>query len=83
LGFKKEMTALVWKDGRDIHMLTNLHIPPAEGSFCDKHENAIKPAIVEEYNRHMGLADKSERMATGTSVVRAGNQRNCSSIYRI
>jgi hypothetical protein len=49
-------------------MLTNMHTPPAEGNFCDKHENAIKPVTVGHYNRHMGYADKSDRMSNSYSI---------------
>jgi hypothetical protein len=31
-------------------MLTNIYSPPAEGNFCDNNGNALKPAIVEDYN---------------------------------
>jgi hypothetical protein len=31
---------------------------PAEGSFCDEHGNAIKAAIVADYDKHMGYVDK-------------------------
>jgi hypothetical protein len=65
-----DMTASVWKDKRDVHMLTNMHNPPAEGNFCDDHGNAIKPAIVEDYNKHMGYVDKSDRMANSYSISR-------------
>jgi hypothetical protein len=41
-------------------MLTNMHVSPAEGNFCDESKNALKPAIVEDYNRHMGYVDKSD-----------------------
>jgi len=44
-------------------MLTNIHDPPSEGNFRDEHVNAIKPAIVADYNRHMGYVDKADRMA--------------------
>ena len=29
------LTALVWKDRREVYMLTNMDPPPAEGNFCD------------------------------------------------
>jgi hypothetical protein len=35
-------------------MLRNMHNPPADGNFCDEHGSAIKPAIVADYNKHMG-----------------------------
>jgi hypothetical protein len=44
------MTALVWKGNRDVHVLTNMHAPPAEGNFCDQYGNAIKLTFVEDYN---------------------------------
>jgi hypothetical protein len=33
----------------------SMHNPPAEGNYCDKHEYAIKPATVEDYNKNMAL----------------------------
>jgi hypothetical protein len=45
-----DLTAVVWKDKRDVHMLTNIHVSPAEGNFCDENGNALKPATVEDYN---------------------------------
>jgi hypothetical protein len=64
------LTAVVWKDKSDVHMLTNTHVSPAEGNFCDESGNALKPAIVEDYNRHMGYADKSDKMANSYSISR-------------
>jgi len=46
--------AVVWKDKRDMCLLTNIHNPPREGNYCNEHGNAIKPAIVADYNHHMG-----------------------------
>jgi len=43
----------------------NMHRPPAEGNFCDKHEKAQKSVIVE--GRHMG--HKWDRMANSYSVI--------------
>jgi hypothetical protein len=51
-------------------MLTNMHVSPAEGNFCDESGNALKPAIMEDYNRHMGYVDKSDRMANSYSISR-------------
>jgi len=43
------MTAVVWKDNHDMHMLTDIYDLPAEGNFCDESGNTLIPAIVEEY----------------------------------
>jgi hypothetical protein len=78
----RSKTAKVWKDKRDVYMLTNIHNPPAEGNFCDESGNALKPAIVADYNRHMGYVDKGDRMAnsysspySGISIYRSCNIR--------
>jgi len=62
-----ELTAVVW---RDVDMFTNIHDPPIEGNFRDEHGNAIKPAIVADYNRHMGYVDKADRMASSYMASR-------------
>jgi hypothetical protein len=31
-----DLTAVVWKDKRDLHMLANIHVSPTEGNFCDE-----------------------------------------------
>jgi hypothetical protein len=53
-----------------MYILTNIHDPPAEGNFCDESGNALKPAIVADYNRHMGYVDKGDRMANSYSISR-------------
>jgi len=57
------LTALVWKDRREVYMLTNMDPPPAEGNFCDNSNRPVKPHIMELCNRHMGFVDISDRMA--------------------
>ncbi|PNF16268.1 hypothetical protein B7P43_G11642 [Cryptotermes secundus] len=51
-------------------LYTNMHCPSAEGSFRDEHGNAIKPAIVVNYNTYMGYVDKGDRMANSCSISR-------------
>ena len=65
-----DLTAVVWKDKRDMCLLTNIHDPPREGNYCDEHGNAIKPAIVADYNRHMGHVDNSDRLANSYMASR-------------
>jgi len=51
------LTALVWKDKREVYMLTNMDPPPAEGNFCDNRKSPVKPHIMERYNQHMGYVN--------------------------
>jgi len=64
------LTAVVWKDKRDVCLLTNIHDPPREGNYRDEHGNAIKPAIVADYNHHMGHVDNSDRLANSYMASR-------------
>ena len=65
-----DLSAVVWNDKRDERLLTNIHNPPREGNYCDEHGNAIKPAIVVDYNRHMGYVDNTDRMANSYTASR-------------
>jgi hypothetical protein len=71
IGFRVsgDMTAVVWKEKRDVHTLTNIRDPPEEGNFCVD-RNALKPAIVEDYNGHVGYVDESERMGNSYCISR-------------
>jgi hypothetical protein len=51
-------------------MLTNIHDPPEEGNFCDESRIALKPDTVQDYNRHMGYINGSDRMANTYSNSR-------------
>jgi len=44
------------------------HDPPPLGNFCNNDGKSIKPQIVVDYNRHMGYADKGNRMANSYSI---------------
>jgi len=48
----------------DMCLLTNIHNPPREGNCRNEHRNVIKPAIVVDYNHHMGHVDNADRMVT-------------------
>jgi hypothetical protein len=43
------LSALVWKDRREVYILTYMNPPPAEGNFCDNSNKPVKPHIVERY----------------------------------
>jgi len=57
------LTALVWKDKREVYKLTNMDPPPAEGNFCDNSNHPVKPHIMEQYNWHMGYINNADHMA--------------------
>jgi hypothetical protein len=61
---------MVWRDKRDVHRLTNMHHPPTNGNFCDEHGNAIKPEIIQDYNRHMGYVDLCDRLTNSYAIQR-------------
>jgi len=65
-----DLTAVVWKDKRDVCLLTNIHDPPREGNYRDEHGNTIKLAIVVNYNHHMGHVDNSDRLANSYKASR-------------
>ena len=58
----------LWRDNRDVCMLTNIHDPPSKGNFWDEYRNAVKPAIVVDNNRHMGYVNKANRMANSSTA---------------
>jgi len=62
------LTALVWKDRREVYMLTNMDPPPAEGNFCDDSNCLVKPHIVERYNQHIVFINIPDRMANSYSM---------------
>ena len=64
------LTALAWKDRRDVYVLTNMDPPPSEGNFCDDSNRPVQPHIVARYNRHMDYVDNSDRMANSYSISR-------------
>ena len=51
-------------------LLTNVHNPPREGNYRDEHGNVIKPALVADYNHHMGHVDSADRMANSYTASR-------------
>jgi hypothetical protein len=46
---KGNLTAIVWKDKQNVNIQMDIHSPPLEVNFCDKHRKAVKPAIIQDY----------------------------------
>jgi len=67
---KGNMTAIVWKDKGNVNILMNMHCPALEGNFCDEHGKAVKPAIIQDYSRHMGYVDIPDHMTNSYSISR-------------
>ena len=65
-----DLTAVVWKDKRDVCLLTNTHDPTTEGNYRDEQGNAIKLTTVADYNRHMGHDDNADRMTNSYKASR-------------
>jgi hypothetical protein len=42
--------------------------PPAQGNYCDEHENVIKPTNIQYYNWYVGYTDKSDRMTNSCLI---------------
>ena len=47
-----------------------MHSPPPECNFCDEHRKAVTPAIMQDYNRHVGYTDKPNCMMNSYSISR-------------
>ena len=67
---RADLTAVMWRDKRDVCLLTNIHSSPAEGNFCNGGGKAIKLQIVIDYNQHVGYVYKGDRMANSYSISR-------------
>ena len=52
-----DLTALVWKDRREVYMLTNMDPPPGEETFCEDSNHPVKPHLAEWYNQHVSYVD--------------------------
>jgi hypothetical protein len=48
----------------------NMHSLPLEGNFCDDHVKAMKLAIIQDCDGHMGYVDESDLMTNYYSVSR-------------
>ena len=60
---REGLTTLVWKDRREVYMLTIMNPPPAKGNFCDESNHSMKPHTMEWYDQHMGYMDNSDCLA--------------------
>jgi hypothetical protein len=45
---KGHLSAVHWKDERDVFVLTNMHAPPVDGNFVDEAGQVVKPHVIED-----------------------------------
>jgi hypothetical protein len=67
---RADFTTILWREKRDLCMLSNIHNTPAESNFCTERVKATKPQTVMDYKHHMGYVDKVDRMANSYSISR-------------
>ncbi|KAG8222524.1 hypothetical protein J437_LFUL004560 [Ladona fulva] len=58
---RDDLTAIVWKDKRNMCLLSNIHNSPEEENFCHEEGKAVKLTKVDDYNHHIGYVDKGDR----------------------
>jgi len=61
------LIAKVWKNRWSVNTQTNMHYPPLQGNFCDKHGTAVKPAIIQDTQ---GTCEQSDCMTNPYSTSR-------------
>jgi hypothetical protein len=54
----RNLRAVCWKKKREVYVLSNMHIPPAEGNFKEGGKG-VKPLIIKDFSTHMGYIDLS------------------------
>jgi hypothetical protein len=53
-----DLTAILWKDKRNVNLLTDKQHPPVKGNFHDEHGSCLRPTTIQDYKRHMGYVDR-------------------------
>ena len=65
-----DLTAILWRYRKDVHMLTNIHAAPAEGNFRNEGGKAVTPHIVADYKHHMRCLRKGKWKANNYTISR-------------
>jgi hypothetical protein len=65
---RSNLTAMLWKNTQDVHILTITDRPQRDGNFYEEHEKAQKPINVTHSSWHMGYIDKWGKMANSYSI---------------
>jgi hypothetical protein len=56
----RKLGAACWKDKQEVFVLTNIHVPAAQGNLRDECDNTMKPPVIKDYSILMGYVDKSD-----------------------
>jgi len=66
------LSAQIWKDKREVCMLTTLHPPilSETGKTTYRNEPIIKPESVQDYNKNMGAVDQSDMVLSSVHSSR-------------
>jgi hypothetical protein len=74
-----DLMTVVWRDKRDVHMLTNIHNPPAEGNFCDENgSHSLWKIIIATWV--MRTRETGWSIAIQSAATRGSGRRNYTSI---
>jgi hypothetical protein len=63
------LTVAVWRAKIGIHVLRNIHNPPAEGNFYEEKRDAIESMNVDDYIHYMVYMDKGDRMGNSYLIT--------------
>jgi hypothetical protein len=62
------LSAIAWKDEKEVYMLSN-H-PPVEINFCDERKEALKPGVVERPSKHLAYVEQGDGMVNSYPMSR-------------
>jgi hypothetical protein len=65
-----DLTAVLWRDRKEVRMLTNIHAAPAEGNFRNERGKAVAPLVVADYKHHMRTLRKVKWKANNYTISR-------------
>lgn len=71
--FSAPLTALKWKDKKEIHMLTSIHSDDMGPSMTEDRATGLpvmKPSCVLDYSKNMGSVDTSDMLLSSVQCIR-------------
>jgi hypothetical protein len=76
-----KLRAACWKNKREVYILSNMHIPPADGSFEEGGKVVMSPVIRVYTVSIWGYVDLSDRMANSSSMSKISWNRTFVRLY--